>query len=340
MEVKNDFISVIILNYNGKGFLKDCLDTISNQSVSNYEIILVDNNSTDGSIEFAKANYPHVKLIECKENYGFAKGNNIGVKNARGRYIILLNNDTKIEPNFIEALFNTLQSKENCGIAAACTYPINNIQHKGDKKDGLSMLGHALTGVFDEDPLPFLAPGFALIFDRDKIPRPFDDDYFIFYEDNYVSWLSKLKGYNVAYTSKPLLWHYGSGTTGKRSRLKVFHGDKNRIMNLLLFYDKSTLTKLLPLILLTMAVAPLRAMVIYRGESYVITYLKSYAWILTHLNLIMEKRRNIQSQRKVSDEEILNHFTYKISDGKFSTVINAMAKIYCKLVGIKTFDLK
>jgi len=88
-------LSIIIVNYNGKHYLKDCLDSIANycSSTSN-EIIIVDNNSSDGSQEYLKENYPEIRLFEEKENLGFGKANNFGVKKSIGEYILLLNNDT------------------------------------------------------------------------------------------------------------------------------------------------------------------------------------------------------------------------------------------------------
>jgi GT2 family glycosyltransferase len=332
----DNFVSVIIVNYNGKSFLKECLDTISNQSVNNYEIILVDNCSIDGSAQFVKINYPKVKVIELQKNNGFAKGNNIGIENAKGRYAILLNNDTKTAYNFVEALYKTITAQPNYGLAGACedTWDLNLLF-----KNGYSVLGYGLTNVFRNPSKPSHAAGFAFIFDRAKIPKPFDEDYFMFYEDNYISWLNKLKGYDISYTSKPIVLHYGSGTSGKRSRLKVFFGERNRIMNLILFYSSSTLVKLLPMIILNMVVAPLRSVLVYRRETYVGEYLKGYLWILRHFGNVMEKRRKIQVQRRVSDEEILKHFTYKITDGRYNNVLNSIAKIYCITVRIKTFDL-
>jgi GT2 family glycosyltransferase len=333
------FISVVILNYNGRAFLKECLDSISCQSIHNYEIILADNNSKDGSVDFVKNSYPHVKVIEFDENYGFAKGNNIGIQNSKGRYVILLNNDTRVERNFIKVLYSEITSRPNCGLVDTWLYDGKNLPTR-NATGGLSMLGYGLSGkIFDIEPNHFLIAGCAFIIDRDKIPVPFDDDYFLFYEDNYVSWLNKLKGFDAFITFNTLVLHYGSGSSGRRSRIKVFYGERNRIMNLILFYSSSTLIKLLPIILLNMAIAPLRALLIYKRETYVGEYLKGYLWILRHFGNVMEKRRKIQVQRRVSDEEILKHFTYKITDGRYNNVLNSIAKIYCITVRIKTFDL-
>src|SRR5574341_851779 len=184
----DNFVSIVILNYNGRSFLKECLDTISNQSVDNYEIILADNHSNDDSVQFTREHYPDVKIIELDKNFGYAQGNNLGVKNAKGRYVILLNNDTRTAHDFVEVLYNTIKTLPNCGLVGACedTWDLELLY-----KSGNSILGYALGNVFDRQSKPFQVGGFALMFDRAKIPVPFDGDYFMFYEDNYISWLNK-----------------------------------------------------------------------------------------------------------------------------------------------------
>ncbi|MFA5032822.1 MAG: glycosyltransferase family 2 protein [bacterium] len=98
-------LSIIILNYNGKHWLKDCLDSIlKNTTNTNFEILLVDNASTDGSIEYVEKEFPSVKIIKNKTNVGFTRGNNIGIKEAVGEYICILNNDTIILSDAIENL--------------------------------------------------------------------------------------------------------------------------------------------------------------------------------------------------------------------------------------------
>ncbi len=117
------FVSILIVNYNGKHHLKDCLDSVykSNYPKNGYEVILVDNDSQDDSVAFIKKNYPEVKLIESKENLGFAGGNNLAYQHATGKYIVLLNNDTIVEKNWLQELVKTAQDKQ-VGIVASKLY--------------------------------------------------------------------------------------------------------------------------------------------------------------------------------------------------------------------------
>src|SRR3989344_355191 len=108
-------VSIIVLNWNGKSFLKSCLDSLKKITYSPLEIIVVDNNSIDGSQEFVKKNYQKVSLIENKKNYGFAQGNNIGFRAAKGDYILFLNNDTVVTPNFLEILISDFKKNKKIG---------------------------------------------------------------------------------------------------------------------------------------------------------------------------------------------------------------------------------
>ena len=92
MEKNKDFVSIIVVNWNGIGWLDGCLNSLVNQTYSDYEIILVDNASTDGSVEFIRINYPQIQLIENSSNDGFARGNNIALPYAKGSLILLINN--------------------------------------------------------------------------------------------------------------------------------------------------------------------------------------------------------------------------------------------------------
>ena len=97
-------VSIIIVNWNGLDHLPNCLDSITAQTFRDFEVVLVDNGSEDGSLSFVREHYPWVKVIPLPENTGFASGNNHGFENSQGDYIVTLNNDTRVEPNWLEIL--------------------------------------------------------------------------------------------------------------------------------------------------------------------------------------------------------------------------------------------
>ena len=112
-------VSVVVLNYNGKIYLERCLSSLLNQTYPYVEIILVDNASSDDSVNFVRTRFPAVKIIENEENLGFAAGNNVGIRIAQGKYIVTLNNDTEAHPEWLEHLVRVAESNETIGMCAS-----------------------------------------------------------------------------------------------------------------------------------------------------------------------------------------------------------------------------
>ena len=109
-------VSIIIVNWNGRTYLPDCLDSLAGQSFRDFEVVLVDNGSVDESVSFVKDNYPWVKLVPLNENTGFSAGNNRGLKHAIGEYIVTLNNDTRAESDWLETLVRTADTHPTAGM--------------------------------------------------------------------------------------------------------------------------------------------------------------------------------------------------------------------------------
>jgi len=138
MASSNPLVSIIIVNYNGKNHLEKCLKSITKINYPNYEIILVDNNSTDDSIEFVKNTYPSIIIIKLEKNYGFAEPNNIGAKIAKGDLFLFLNNDTEVDPNFINEMVNVLQKDSEIAICQSLLLkPNGQVDSSGDFIDTL-----------------------------------------------------------------------------------------------------------------------------------------------------------------------------------------------------------
>ena len=112
-------ISIIIVNWNGKHYLDTCLSSVLNQTYKNFEIIMVDNASSDGSVEYVREKYPSAKIIQTKENLGFAKGCNVGMRASNTDYIVALSNDTRVEPDWLEELVRVAETDEKIGICGS-----------------------------------------------------------------------------------------------------------------------------------------------------------------------------------------------------------------------------
>lgn len=215
-------ISVIIPNWNGKKYLKTCLDSLKNQSFKNFEIILVDNGSRDESIEFVKSCYPEIQIISLWENTGFSKAVNTGIKKAKGEYILLLNNDTEADPNLLKNLNSALKKYHDYYFYACkilCFDKRDTIDSAGD---GLYINGIAYRkGHHQKDKLEFNeikevfgACGAAALYRKKLFSKIgfFDEDFFAFYEDVDINFRAQLAGFRCLYIPSAIVYHIGHGT--------------------------------------------------------------------------------------------------------------------------------
>lgn len=216
--------TIIIPNYNNRNLLKNLLDSLVISTIS-YKIIIVDNASQDDSVNYIKKAYPNVKLIENKENKGFAYAVNQGIKLADTNYVLLLNNDTILTKDTINELITTINSSSNIFSASAKMIQYNNktlIDDAGDeytifgwsKKNGFN---HSIT-EYNEDKEVFSACAGAAIYKRKLFSKIgyFDEFFFSYVEDMDLSFRARIQGYTSYYSSKALVYHHGSATTGSQ----------------------------------------------------------------------------------------------------------------------------
>ena len=330
--MKNIMVSIVILNMNERHFLPTCLGSIRKMNFPyEYEIILVDNGSTDGSQEFVRKNFPHVKLIENKTNLGYAEGNNIGAKAAKGKYLMLLNNDTEVTKNWLLNLLKVAESDDNIGICAPK-------QLMGDKKTilygggainytGLSYSINMYKKDFKETEIheTAFASGAALFIRRDIVHKIglFDKDYFIYHEDVDLSWRVRLAGYKIMYVPTSIIYHFFKF---KRRLQKMYLLERNRFMTVLKNYSTRSIALVLPMLLLLEV--PNFLYSIARGWS--IFKIKSYFYILQNLGKIIKKRQVVQRSRKVDDKKIVNLFTSDIFYAQESEKISSIASQFLK----------
>jgi hypothetical protein len=223
-------ITIIIVNWNGKEFLKDCLDSVLKQSYENFKILFVDNNSTDSSVEFVKAHFNRVDILTLNNNYGFAKANNIGIKYSLSQYspdyFFLLNNDTRIiGEDVLKKLAGFLEEDKNIGIAGCkLVYPDGRVQNMHAKLSPFS-----LTGLIPLPPSPADTHdlyevdtiGGAAFFIRRSVVDTiglFDEGFSPFFgEEIDFCVRAKRNGYLVKMAPEIEIVHYGSQTVKKYS---------------------------------------------------------------------------------------------------------------------------
>lgn len=314
--MKHPLVSIIVVNWNGKQHLKECFASLRRLSYGNFEVIMADNASTDGSSEYVRRNFPRVIIVQCKSNLGFTGGNNAAARKAKGKYLFFLNNDTRVHPACIAEMVRSAERDASIG---ACACRIMSY----DGKTEIS-LGHSCD-VFayptGGGPV-FFAQGAALFIRRDLFVRlnGFDDTYFIFNEDLDICWRVQLLGYKIKVVPSAVIYHKeGATVLGGKSGERVHHtslqrrylGERNAIRTLLKNYGAGMLILVMPLYLAMNAGEMLLFALTGNIRVARDAYLKAITWNAENLADTLTERKKIQSNRKISDMEILRRMVHE-----------------------------
>jgi GT2 family glycosyltransferase len=205
------------------------------------EVILVDNGSTDDSVEYTKEEFPSVKIIRCEENLGFAKGNNVGIKNAKGELIVTLNNDTEATQTWIEELVRAINSYGKIGMCASKILFMKDHNIINSTGTCISRSGACWDrGIFEKDAGQYdsmkdiFGPcAGAAMYKRDMLQEIglFDEDFGAYMEDVDLAFRGRLAGWKCLYVPKAIVYHIHGGTAGYMTDYTVYHGNRNIIWN-------------------------------------------------------------------------------------------------------------
>jgi len=312
-------VSIIVLNWNGKKFLKNCLNSLKKLTYPNMEIIIVDNYSTDGSQEFVKKKYPEFLLLENKKNYGFAKGNNIGFHASSGKYVLFLNNDTIVKPNFLEPLVEDCEKDPKIG----CIQPQLRLASDKSVMDQMgsfiSFLGFLYhygyrkkysNEKYGKQKEIFSAKGACILFPRkvlDKIGL-FDEDFFIFFEETDLCFRVWLSGHKVLYEPKSLIYHVVGGDTMASDKYKyerrIYLIFKNTNCSYLKNFGTRNFITVYPIFIIVQ-ICIFLLFLIQLHFNLLKAIVRAYWWNIVNLKSTLKKRAHVQKDiRKVSDREI------------------------------------
>ena len=231
-------VSVIIVNWNGLSHLPDCLGSLSKQTFRDFEVILVDNGSSDESVTYVKQHYPWVKLVILNENKGFSAGNNHGLQHAVGDYIVTLNNDTRAETDWLEILVKTADMHTDAGMVGCriCSFDdpdmIDSIG-MGICRDGMSrgrFRNRRWSSLEMHEVEEILFPSAcAALYRKAMIDEIgfFDDDFFAYAEDSDLGLRGRLAGWKAVLATRAVVYHKYSQSSGSFSSLKVYLVERN-----------------------------------------------------------------------------------------------------------------
>lgn len=345
--------SIILLSYNSKDDLKECIPSLIKQTYTNYEIILVDNASSDNSPEFIRNNYPDIMLIETGSNMGYPAGNNIGFDHASGEYIVVLNPDTVTDSNWLAELIKPLE--ENPDIALTTSKIL--IYDEPDKINTCANTVH-YTGLdfcrgFNEPLSSFSRPeevgaisgcSFAIRREIFKELGGFDPEFFLYLDDVDLSWRARLAGYKIQFIPTSIVYHKFHLSI---EPWKEFYLERNRYLMLLKNCSLRMLILMSPAFIVSEIVTWGHA--VLHGYLYMYNKLRAYWWIFTNTIKIGNKRREVQKTQRISDKEFLRLLEWKVP---FEQVIqnkimfmaaniffNSFYRIYLKFINIGLFGM-
>ena len=242
-------IAIVILNWNGRKYLQQFLPSVVSTQYGNLELVVADNGSSDDSLEFLAANYPDVRIIQLKKNYGFAKGYNEALKMVSAPYYMLLNSDVEVEPGWLQPMLSLLEGDQTI---AACQPKIRSYHHRhffeyaGAAGGWLDKFGYPFAkgrvfdiceedrGQYDQSEPVFWASGAAL-FIRSEVfhqMKGFDEYFFAHQEEIDLCWRMQLSGYRIYSCPASVVYHVGGGTLPRGNSMKTYLNFRNNLIML------------------------------------------------------------------------------------------------------------
>jgi len=305
-------IDFIVCNYNGKHLIRDCLDSIKKQSHKGWNCIVVDDCSTDGSVEFLEKEYPWVKVITKPANSGPSISRNMGIKSSKGEYIAILDNDVVLDKDWLKEQLLFLKDHTYCGIVGSKLVYAMNTKKLNASYGGLFTLGIGYDGGCGKPAKTFAKAkqcmyvcSAAMLMRRSMVEEigAFDDTYFYGHEDTDLGWRANIAGYSVWSNPHAVAKHKHSETMKHYSNKLYYHSRKNYLRSVLKNYQWWNVLWAGPLLKLFIGLD-----IIIRPHRW--AKLKGMLWNMGHIGSTLRARRKVQKTRKVSDKGLWKLFTH------------------------------
>ncbi len=307
--------SIVIPNWDGKKFLKSVLKSLKNQTYKNFETIVVDNGSKDGSVEYIERYFPKTRIIKLPKNIGFAPAVNLGIKEALGEYIILINNDTKVDKRCIEYLVLAADVHPEVGMVACKMlqfYKPSIIDSAGDYIDASGHannigLGEKDGEKFNKAGYVFLVTGGGGLFKRSVFDKVgfLDDDFFAYFEDVDLCFRAQLVGIKGWYEPKAIIYHIHKATSSRNKPFTEYLQFRNMTMTVIKNFPKGLLLKDLNwLKIILVNINTIRFLSI---NGFFVSAIKAEFYIIFNFFKLLNKRKYIQENIKVSESYIIEN---------------------------------
>ena len=337
---ENPRVSVIVLNYNAGELLLNCIESVKKSTYKNLEIIVVDNISTDKSQETCKEKYPNIKLIQNDENFGYCEGNNIGIRKARGDFIMILNPDTIVEPNCIRELIFA-HEKLGEGLYQPKILSLNEKQVLQSTGNMIHVFGFGFAkdkGRKDEEIGEEIkkigyASGTCLFTSKSVLEKVglLDSFLFLYHDDLDLGWRASQIGINSYYVPKSKIYHVESYSL-KWSAKKFYWLERNRKYCLLTHYSKDTYAKIHS----SLCLVDFFVWFFYISKGFLGAKIKAELDIRKNREFIETKYQELEKKKIIPDKKLIQEFPDEIfvptnvSDGfmnkSFNSILSKLSK--------------
>ena len=339
-------VCVMVLNYNGQKFLKGCFDSLLACNYPNLELMMVDNKSTENDVEFVAKNYPQVKIVQTGKNAGYSRAYNIAFKNSDAKYFIMLNNDVKVDPHWVEPLVEAAEKDDS--IAALQPKILSMIddgffEYAGASGGFIDKYGYTFLrgrvfftveedkGQYDDVCELFWTSGAAMFVRASALQKSgdLDEDFVHHMEEVDLCWRINLAGFKLKVIPQSFIYHYEGATIKPQSFKKLYWNYRNNIFMMMKNYSAASLLKYLTVRYVLDAVN-IFSLLFQLKISQMYAIIKAHFWILSHFGLILRKRKNVQKQRRISDKQLLKKVYQKSIVFKYFI---EKKKTYSEIVG-------
>lgn len=349
--MKNSMVYIIILVWNGKKYLPKLFESLEVLSYSKekYKILVLDSASTDGGLEFLERleKEGKIELMKLQKNLGFCGGNNIGMKyalNNGAKHIVLLNQDTFVEPDFLQELLAAAESEEKIGVAQALLLyndgkTINSLGNQnhilgyGWCEGNYEKIQNSINKTQEVKEITY-ASGAAVLYKAEMLKEIglFDENYFSYNEDADICHRARMVGYKTILAPKAVVYHDYHFPTDKNKK-RYFWMEKNRLYMVWKFYKLKTLLFLLPLFL----VMSLGQFINAAHKGYLKEFFGARLWFIPNFFKVRRARREVQKTRQISDREFMKNFAAEIKYQPVSNFLldkigNPIMRVYWNII--------
>lgn len=340
--MKFEKVTVAVITYNGEHLLEECLSAIKSQDYSEYEIMVVNNNSTDGSVDLVREKFPEVKILQMKENRGPNPARNVAILKSDTSYTLLVDDDAVLTPQCLRILMKTMKEYSNVAI---CNPRIvlyddrTRIQYDGSRLYYIGAVIARNSGASIQQASKTTIPvsvvsGLTMLVERDKALQIglFDEDYFFGWDDADFSLRMTISGFKCLHVPQAVVYH----KLKKRGLSKAFYQIRNRWYLILKCYSSRTLFLLWPILL----VYELGLLLFLTMKGVLFEYLKANFAVIKNFRKLMKKRRKVQALKNVSDREVLYAGDFYIREDLIEkrylklgkNILNHVFNLYWKVV--------